>query len=126
MRELIPMNSGSGLPLAESAMGGGLIFTSGQLPRRVDGSVPESFADQVTLVLNNLKSALDRAGSGLEGILKVNVYLASLDDFHQYNEIYKTFMAHAGYPARTSVEVCRFRGESRLEIDAIAVPLKGQ
>lgn len=125
MRDLIPMNSGNGLPLAESAVGGGLIFTSGQLPRRTDGSVPEGFADQVILVLDNLRSALERAGSGLEGILKVNVYLDSLDDFHEYNELYKAYMAHAGYPARTSVEVCRFRGESRLEIDAIAVPLQG-
>lgn len=121
-RTLNPMTSAVALPMAETTEAAGLIFTSGQLPRRADGSVAEDFGEQVTQVLDNLEAALMRAGSSLAGLLKITVYLASLDDFDRYNAIYRERLEPAGFPARTTVEVCRFRDASRLEIDAIAVP----
>lgn len=119
-RTLNPMPS-KGLPMADSTEAAGLIFTSGQLPRRANGTVAEDFDEQVTQVLDNLEATLNRAGSSFAGLLKVNVYLANLDDFERYNKIYTARLESSGFPARTTVEVSRFRDASRLEIDAIAV-----
>lgn len=39
----------------------------------------------------NLSAVLDAAGSSLDGILKINIYLTNLKDFSQVNEAYMTF-----------------------------------
>lgn len=123
MRPLVHTDSAPAVPLTEATAGAGLIFTSGQLPRRPDGTVPDGFGEQVTQTLDNLESVLSRAGSSFAGLLKVTVYLDSLDDFDEYNKIYRERLQPLGFPARTTVEVSRFRGACRIEMDAIAIPV---
>lgn len=120
MRNLVNHNSSTSQPYADLATGGGLIFTSGQIPTSADGTTPEAFADQVTQTLANLEQTLQLAGAGLKDLLKVTVYLASLDDFDEYNKIYTAKLADVGLPARTTVEVSRFRGTKRIELEAVA------
>ncbi|WP_427008646.1 RidA family protein [Pseudarthrobacter sp. H2] len=120
MRNLVNHNSTS-QPYADLAIGGGLIFTSGQIPTSADGTTPEAFADQVTQTLSNLEQTLQLAGAGLNDLLKVTVYLASLDDFDEYNKIYTAKLGDTGLPTRTTVEVSRFRGSKRIELEAVAV-----
>jgi 2-iminobutanoate/2-iminopropanoate deaminase len=71
-------------------------------------------------VLDNLELALERAGAGLETLLKVNGYLASLDDFETYNRVYVARIGPHGLPPRTTVEVARFPGHMKVEIEAVA------
>lgn len=121
MRNLLTHNAGGNQPYADLAVGGGLIFTSGQIPTAPDGSTPELFGDQVVQTLSNLEQTLALAGATLQSLLKVTVYLASLDDFDEYNKIYIEKVHTAGMPTRTTVEVARFRGTKRIELEAIAV-----
>ncbi|MBX7443387.1 MULTISPECIES: RidA family protein [unclassified Arthrobacter] len=121
MRNLVNHNSENSQPYADVAIGGGLIFTSGQIPTSADGTTPEAFGDQVKQTLENLEQTLKLAGAGLGDLLKVTVYLASLDDFAEYNRIYTDKLTHAGLPTRTTVEVSRFRGTKRIELEAVAV-----
>lgn len=124
MRNLVNHNSGTSQPYADLAIAGGLIFTSGQIPTAHDGTTPEAFGDQVTQTLANLEQTLQLAGSGLNNLLKVTVYLASLDDFAEYNKIYIDKLKDTGLPARTTVEVSRFRGTKRIELEAIATAVQ--
>lgn len=121
MRNLINHDSTATQPYADLAIGGGLIFTSGQIPTSPDGTTPEAFADQVAQTLANLEQTLQLAGAGFGDLLKVTVYLASLDDFAEYNKIYIDKLEDAGLPTRTTVEVSRFRGTKRIELEAVAV-----
>lgn len=121
MRKLISTTTGSApLPYSRATIGAGLVFTSGHLPVAEDGTTPEDFTGQVVLTLDNLENTLRAAGSSLSDLLRVNVYLASLDDFDAYNRIYIEKIG-SDYPSRTTVEVTRFRGTKRIEIDAIAL-----
>lgn len=121
MRKLITHGDPNTQPYADIAIGGGLIFTSGQIPISDDGTVPADFGDQVSQVLSNLEATLQKVGSNLDSVLKITVYLDSLDDFDIYNRIYIEKLSTHGLPPRTTVEVSRFRGTKRIELDAVAV-----
>lgn len=99
---------------------GEVVWTGGHLPRRPDGTVPESFTDQVQLVLHKITRTLETAGSGLDRLVKVNAYLADIENLPEFNDIYYAFLDGHPLPARTSVEVTRFRDASMLEIEVVA------
>lgn len=107
-------------PYSASAAIGGLIFMCGQIPSRDDGTVPADISGQVVQAFDNLEAALKCAGSSLSHLLKLTVFLADLDEFDQYNAAYLTRLSGHPLPPRTTVQVARFRGEKRIEIDAIA------
>ena len=99
---------------------GDLIWTAGQVPARSDGSMPDSFVEQMELVLDNLDRTLASAGGGLDTLLKVNGFLASLDHFEVYNERYSARVGAHGLPPRTTVEIVRFPPPMLVEIEAVA------
>lgn len=106
-----------------SATFGGVIWACGQVPRRPDGSVPEAIEDQVVTVLDNLEAVLAEAGSSLSALLKVTVFLADLGEFDAYDAAYCARLAGGPLPPRTTVQVAAFRGEKRIEVDAVAAVL---
>ncbi|MFE4835754.1 RidA family protein [Arthrobacter sp. NPDC056691] len=103
-----------------SATTGGIIYLCGQIPAREDGTVDADIAGQVTQAFDNLEAALKDAGSSLSHLLKLTVFLADLDEFDAYNAAYLTRLSGHPLPPRTTVQVARFRGEKRIEIDAVA------
>jgi enamine deaminase RidA (YjgF/YER057c/UK114 family) len=71
-------------------------------------------------VLSQVKAALERAGSSMEKVLKVNVYLNSLEDYKGMNEV---FLGKFGPepPVRTTIAAPGgIPGDSLVEIDCIA------
>ncbi|GAA5228402.1 RidA family protein [Paeniglutamicibacter antarcticus] len=98
----------------------GIVFACGQVPTRVDGSTAVSLNDQVDTVFDNLETVLADAGADLSTILKVTVFLANLDEFDEFNAAYVRRLADVTLPPRTTVEVSRFRGEKRIEMDVVA------
>lgn len=120
-RELLTM-PGVGNPdlYSGAAVYGNLIWTSGQVPSREDGSIPSGIGEQMDVVFDNLENTLAAAGGSLDTILKVNGFLASLDDFEGYNEVYLRRLAGRGLPPRTTVEVTRFPPPMRVELEVVA------
>jgi enamine deaminase RidA (YjgF/YER057c/UK114 family) len=111
-----------GRPLSYSAAvrHGDLIYTAGQLGVASDG--PNDFASQAERALQSLIRAVEAAGGGLETIVKITGYLASMtDDFQTYDEIYRRVIAVKPMPARTTIEIGGFPGEILLEVEAVAV-----
>jgi 2-iminobutanoate/2-iminopropanoate deaminase len=119
-RELIRVPGAPGSQWYSDAVRvGALIWTAGQIPRRDDGTIATAFSEQVDCAIDNLERALVAAGGGLKTVVKVNAYLASLDDFDEYNAVYARRLG-PDLPARTSVEVARFKDGIRIEIEAVA------
>lgn len=100
---------------------GGVLYLAGQGPFDADGTrVGDTFADQVRQTFANLQANAEAAGTSLHNALRYGVYLRSLDDFAEFNELAKEFLIEP-YPARTTIEVA-LRGFD-VEIDAIvAIP----
>ncbi|OMH32562.1 RidA family protein [Tersicoccus sp. Bi-70] len=107
-------------PYSASAAAGGTIFLCGQVPTRADGTTPADIAGQVRQAFDNLEAVLAEAGSTLSHLLKLTVYLADLDEFDAYNAAYLARLEGHPLPPRTTVQVAGFRGDKRIEIDAVA------
>jgi len=87
-----------------------------------DGSGPrrDSFEVEVRQTLDNIKAVLEGAGTDLEHVVKMNVYLADMNDFAEMNGIYKEYFP-SNPPARTTIQAGRLPLDFRIEIEAIAV-----
>ncbi|GMO93155.1 RidA family protein [Bradyrhizobium sp. TM239] len=110
-------------PHSNAVKVGGLIFVSG-FPG-YDESVQVAkgdFAAQLRQALKHIKATLEYAGSSIDKVAKVNVYLDRRADFDELNEIYKEFFGNdpAQWPARTTVEARLPRKEFLLEVDCVA------
>jgi enamine deaminase RidA (YjgF/YER057c/UK114 family) len=106
--------------------GGRIIFIAGQtaLDRNGDIIGKGNFARQATQVFENLNVALQSVGCTAANLIKLTVFLRSMDDLSAYREARNRFFATvtpAAAPAVTLVEVSRLYGPDFLiEIEAIA------
>ena len=106
-------------PYSQAMQVGDLLFTSGQIPLRADGSLLEGdITAQTTQVLSNLKAVIEAAGGNLNKVVKTTVFLKNLDDFVAMNKVYgDTFGSHT--PARSTVQVAKLPRDVLVEIEAI-------
>jgi reactive intermediate/imine deaminase len=110
-------------PHSNAARIGNLIFVSG-FPGYDDNVqvAKGDFAAQMRQALKHVKATLEYAGSSIEKIGKVNIYLDRRADFDELNEIYKEFFGSdpSQWPARTTVEARLPRKDFLIEIDCVA------
>lgn len=103
----------------EVAAGGRLLFISGQIPVRPDGSVPADFEGQCHAVWDNLLAVLASAHMGPEHLVKVTTYLTSRDQADINGRVRRERLGEVR-PALTVVVARTFAAEWLLEIEAIA------
>jgi 2-iminobutanoate/2-iminopropanoate deaminase len=101
---------------------GDLVFVSGQLGIRADGSHTAHlpFEHQVHQALENLLTALRSAGATAADVLKITAYIVYVERWPCFNALYADVMGNAR-PARTVVPVAQLHYGYLVEVDAIAV-----
>ena len=109
------------LPLSQAIKLGNLIFTSGAIARDPEtreliGGDIEKQTEQIIL---NLQAVLEAAGSSLDKVVKVTVFLTDIRDFEGMNKVYRKFFTKDP-PARSTVEVSKLAVDTRVEIEMIA------
>jgi 2-iminobutanoate/2-iminopropanoate deaminase len=110
-----------GAPYSQAIRVGELVFVSGQLALGPGDKAPsgDTIEAQTEQVLQNLKAILERAGSGLDRLVKTTVFLTDLGDFHGMNEVYAKHVGERP-PARATVEVSALPAGALIEIEAVA------
>lgn len=107
-------------PYSQAARAGGLLFTSGQIPLRLDGSlVTGDVTAQTNQVMENLRAVLEAGGSNLERVVKCTCYLRDMNDFATMNEAYGAWFTDPP-PARSAFAVARLPKDVAVEIEAVA------
>lgn len=107
-------------PYVQGVVFGNLIYTSGQIPLTPAGELAaEDIAGQTRQVLANLRAVLQAAGSDLDRVVKVTIFLQDMNDFAAVNAVYAEHFGEP-YPARSTVEVSRLPRDVRIEIEALA------
>jgi 2-iminobutanoate/2-iminopropanoate deaminase len=108
-------------PYSQAIRTGDLVFTAGQLG--IDPATGElvgpDIASQATAALGSLASILEAAGSGLDLLVKVTVFLADIGDWPAVNEVYGRIVPEP-YPARSAFAVKDLPKGARVEIEAVA------
>jgi len=107
-------------PYSQAIVSQDWVYTSGQIPLSASGEkVTGSIAVQTEQVFNNLEAVLKAAGSALDKVVSVTVFMTDLAEFSAMNEVFAArFGAHR--PARSTVQVVALPTGARVEIAAIA------
>ena len=109
-------------PYSQAIKAGATLFISGQVPidPKTGDVVRGSIQEQTKQVLDNLKAILTEAGYGLEDVVKAEVFIADLEEFEDFNEVFAEYFSEAP-PARACIEAARLPMDVGLELSAIAV-----
>lgn len=107
-------------PYSQGIKIGDMVFTSGQIPvNPATGEVVTEIKAATKQSLENVKAVLEEAGSSLDKVVKVVVFIKNMNDFAQVNEVYGQYFTE-NPPARSCVEVARLPKDCVVEIEAIA------
>lgn len=97
------------------------VYVSGQIPYTKDNKpVVGSITEKADQVFQNVKNILEASNSSMDKIVKVNVFLADMNNFKEFNGLYaKYFNTHK--PARSCVAVAALPLNVDVEVEVIAV-----
>jgi len=107
-------------PYSQAIVCDSTVYVSGQLGLDpATGLLPVTTLEQARQSLANLRCVLEAAGSGLDQVLRVGIFMVDLADFKAVNEIYATFFTGV-CPARSTVQVAALPLGAKIEIEAVA------
>ena len=104
---------------SQATTAGGLVFVSGQLPLRPPSmEIPEGIGEQLVQAMKNVEHILLAAGSSLERLVSVQLFIADVSLWPEVNRVYAQLMG-SSKPARTIVPVGPLHYGALIEINAI-------
>lgn len=115
-------NAAPGGHYSHATVANGFVFVSGQLPITPTGEklAAATFEEQARQALANVKAALEGAGSSIERLVQVRVYLDSLDNWPAFNAVYASWIGSVR-PSRAVVPAGPLHYGLRLEIEAVGL-----
>lgn len=107
-------------PYSQAMTTGNLLFTSGQIPiNPATGEIAgTTIQEQTEQVMKNLGEVLLAASSSYDKVVKTTCFLANMDDFAAFNEVYAKYFT--GKPARSCVAVKTLPKNVLCEVELIA------
>ena len=126
MPEFTPIYSATGAvagsPYTPAVKAGNLVFISGQLGIDPETKKPyDDFTKQVEGAIAGVKALVESAGGSLDNIIKATCFLADINQFAAFNEIYSRHFAGDIRPARSTFQVAALPLAAAVEIEAVAV-----
>jgi 2-iminobutanoate/2-iminopropanoate deaminase len=109
-------------PYSQAVRTDNYVFVSGQVGRDpATGTLRgDSTAEQTEQVLRNIGAILHAQGLTFEHVVKAEIYLMDMRDFHVVNGVYETYFPHAVKPARQTMQVAKLPLDALVEISCIA------
>lgn len=106
-------------PYSQAYEANGFIFTSGQLGINLStGKMPETITEQTEQACKNIAAILAASGLSMMNVIKTTCFLADINDFKAFNEVYaKHFVSK---PARSCFAVKSLPANGLCEIEVIA------
>ncbi|HEX9893792.1 MAG TPA: RidA family protein [Gemmatimonadales bacterium] len=99
----------------------GLVFVSGQLPMDASGSIVSGgVVGQTERALRNVEMILQAAGSGLDRVVQMTIYIPDGELWGEVNQVYARIMGNHR-PARAVVPVAELHYGALIEIQAIGL-----
>lgn len=108
-------------PYSQAVVADGFVFASGQiaLDPKTGEMVGDTVEAQTEQIFSNIQALLQAAGSDLEHVIKTTCFLASIEEFAAFNEVYgRYFKTHL--PARSALGVAGLPKGALVEVEVIA------
>ncbi|KJZ78513.1 Enamine deaminase [Hirsutella minnesotensis 3608] len=107
---------------SQAIVANGMVFVSGAvaLDPETDTLIDGDIQAHTHQCIKNLTAVLEAAGTSIEKVVKVNVFLSNMDDFAKMNEVYSTYWGEVK-PCRTCVAVKTLPLDTDVEIECTAV-----
>ena len=107
-------------PYSQGIIVGGILFASGQIPinpatGEIEGTDIVAQAEQV---MKNIGALLSEAGTDYTRVAKTTCFLADMNDFAAFNEVYAKYFTEK--PARSCVAVKTLPKNVLCEVEVIA------
>jgi len=107
-------------PYSQGVVAGDMLYSSGQIALDpVTGEViGDNIVEQTEQVMKNLGAILETAGVGFDKVVKTTCFLAEMEDFAVFNQIYAKYFTEK--PARSCVAVKTLPKNVLCEVEVIA------
>lgn len=107
-------------PYSQGVVVGELLFSSGQIALDpITGEVVgDNIVEQAEQVMKNLGAILEAAGVGYDKVVKTTCFLAEMEDFAVFNQVYAKYFTEK--PARSCVAVKTLPKNVLCEVEVIA------
>ena len=111
----------TGGPYSQAIIHNGIIYIAGQgaVDPRTNEIKIGTIEEEAELGLENLRIILEEAGSSLDKVLTITVYLLDIEEYARFNEVYKKYFKE-DRPARTCIQAGSLPFNTRVEITATA------
>ncbi len=99
-----------------------MIYTAGQIGMSpvTNAFAGDDIGAQTHQALKNIRAVLEAAGSDMEHVVKVTVFMKDLNDFAKMNDIYKDYFPGLK-PARSTIQAARLPKDALIEVECVAV-----
>ena len=107
-------------PYSQGYIHNGMLYSAGQIPINPETNTVEatSIEAQTEQVCKNLGAVLEAAGSSFDKVIKTTCFLADMNDFTAFNEVYAKYFVSK--PARSCVAVKTLPKNVLCEVELIA------
>ena len=111
----------TGGPYSQAVIHNDIIYVAGlgAVDPRTNEITLGTIEEEAELGLENLRIILEEAGSSLDKVLTVTVYLLDIEEYARFNEVYKKYFKE-DRPARTCIQAGSLPFNTRVEITATA------
>jgi reactive intermediate/imine deaminase len=97
-----PSINGQRLPFSSAVRVGDMLYLSGQIGNKADGTLPAGIEAQSRQVMDNIGAVLKSAGLGYGDIVKCTVMIDDIKQWGDFNKVYVTYFPDGKFPARSA------------------------
>ena len=97
-----PSINGQRLPFSTAVRVGEMLYLSGQIGNRPDGTLPEGIEAQSRQVMDNIGAVLKSADLGFGDVVKCTVMIDDIKQWGDFNKVYVTYFPDGRFPARSA------------------------
>ena len=97
-----PSINGQRLPFSSAVRVGDMLYLSGQIGNKPDGTLPDGIEAQSRQVMDNIGAVLKSAGLGFSDVVKCTVMIDDIKQWGEFNKVYVTYFPDGKFPARSA------------------------
>ena len=108
-------------PYSQAVQAGNILYISGMIPvdPATNTMAGPTIVEQASQIMRNIDAVLKEAGFSVDDVVKTTCFLADMNDFARFNEVYADFFTSK--PARSCVAVKQLPKGALAEVETIAI-----